>query len=173
MAPADATSAGRDDSERQHPRVALSADRNVSVAQCQGAVTSTADTSEGRNVSGPQRESDAPSGRRYVSGPQRQGAATSASRNVSGPQRESGATSASRSVRAHNVGAAPRQSAETSAWRKACLLYRRRRTRPFSRNDGTKHMQTVQKINTSYAGSLCFGLIPATLRVLPRPVYWN
>ena len=82
VAPADATSAGRDNSGRQRPRAAPSADRNVSV------VTPTAATSEGRKVSGP-----------HVSGVT-SASRTSERRYVSGQQRQSGVTSASRSVRA-------------------------------------------------------------------------
>ena len=156
VAPADATSAscdarGRDDSGRQRPRVAPSADRNVRGPRRLRGVTSAS-----RNVE-----------RRYVS----------EWRDVSELQCQSGAPSASRNVKraksARNVGAALRQSAETSAWREAGLRCSWRRTRPFSRNDGTRH--TVQNINrfTSVSGVPLFGLIPVTSGVLPRPVYWH
>ena len=114
----------------QHPMVAPSAGRHVSVAQRRSVVTSAAATSAGRNVSGSQRQRAA-----NVSGPQRQRS-----------QRQRGATSTSRNVRVvtpaaatsagRNVSEAQRQSAVT------CLRRRRRRTRLFSLNDGTR--QTVQ-----------------------------
>ena len=80
---ADATSAGRDDSGRQRPRVAPSADRGVSVVQRHSAVTSTFATSERCNVSGPQRQIGAMSASRNVR-----------ARNVSVALRQSAETSA-------------------------------------------------------------------------------
>ena len=62
---------------RQRPRVALSADRKVSVVQCHSTVMSTAATSAGRNVSVARRQRVAASeramwARRYVRAPKRQ-----------------------------------------------------------------------------------------------------
>ena len=120
--------------------VAPSAGRHVSVAQRRSVVTSAAATSAGRNVSGSQRQRAAMSAGRNVSGrndsvaqrqrSQRQRGATSTSRNVR-VVTPAAATSAGR-----NVSEAQRQSAVT------CLRCRRRRTRLFSLNDGTR--QTVQ-----------------------------
>ena len=110
----------------QHPMVAPSAGRHVSVAQRRSVVTSAAATSAGRNVSGSQRQRAA-----NVSGPQTSAVATTAWRNVNVTHvrvvTPAAATSAGR-----NVSEAQRQSAVT------CLRRRRRRTRLFSRNDGTR-----------------------------------
>ena len=166
VAPADATSAScdvrrRDDSGRQRPRVAPSADRNVHEPRRLRSVTSTSRNverlyvSERRDVSETQRR--APLRQRAVRshraatsrGPRRLRGVTSASRNVercyvserrdvSVPQRQSGALSASRNVK-RATSSAKRQSAQTSAWHKAGLRCSWRRTRPFSRNDSTRH----------------------------------
>ena len=130
-----------------------------------GAVTTAGDSARGSTVSGPQRPRTATTAWRDVSEPQRraplrqraarrQRAATSASRNVRAARRQQAVTSSTqrqaRNVKratssaqrqGRNVGAALRQSAETSAGRKAGLRCRWRRTRPFSRNDGTRHRQ--------------------------------
>ena len=82
VAPADATLAScdvrsRDDSGRQRPRVAPSADRNVHGPRRLRGVTSTSRNVERRYVSE----------RRDVSEPQRQRTATTAWRDISEPQR--------------------------------------------------------------------------------------
>ena len=135
----------------RHPLMETSADTDEG-----GPRWPRAAAPDGSTVSGPPRQRRSTSECRYVSGrnvsgPQRKRVTTSAGRNVSGPQRQRsqrqrGATSTSRNVRVvtpaaatsagRNVSEAQRQSAVT------CLRCRRRRTRLFSLNDGTR--QTVQ-----------------------------
>ena len=135
----------------RHPLMETSADTDEGGPRCPRAAAP-----DGSTVSGPPRQRRSTSECRYVSGrnvsgPQRKRVTTSAGRNVSGPQRQRsqrqrGATSTSRNVRVvtpaaatsagRNVSEAQRQSAVT------CLRCRRRRTRLFSLNDGTR--QTVQ-----------------------------
>ena len=104
VAPADATSAScdvrsRDDSGRQRPRVAPSADRNVHGPRRLRGVTSASRNVERREGSEPQRQRTATTAWREVSEPQRQAplrqraarrqrAATSERRAVSEPQRQ-------------------------------------------------------------------------------------
>ena len=182
MALTDATSAscdigGRDDSGRQRPRVAPSADHNVDGPRQLRGMTSASRNVKRRYVSEwceasePQRQRTATTAWRDVSEPQRraplrqraarrQRSATSEGRDVSEPQRQ--ARNVKRATWARRYVKAPKRQ------RGAKLVYAVVGETTVPGTDSSKY----KYIYLGIKGPL-FWADPRNFGVLPRPVYWH